>query len=99
MSGGNNLQIIDITNKENPNIIGTCDGGDSGIFIEGNYAYMSNSIKGLKIIDITYKKNPNIIATCDTPGDAWDVYVEGNYAYIADNEEGLQIIDISIWKN
>jgi hypothetical protein len=100
IADGEGLAIIDITDKENPHIIGVgCDtpGKASGVHIEGNYAYVTDG--GLQIIDITDKENPHIIGDgCDTPGDAYGVNIEGNYAYIADGE-GLTIIDITDKEN
>jgi len=93
--GNAGLQIIDITDKKNPNIVGSCGGNTQhayaeDVYVEGNYAYIAGD--GLQVIDITDKKNPNIIGICET--NAHGVYVKGNYAYVA-GEDGLQIMDIA----
>ena len=90
--GNAGLQIIDIIDKENPNIVGSSSGYAEDVYVEGNYAYIAGD--GLQVIDITDKKNPNILGRCETPGGAQGVYVEGNYAYVA-GQDGLQIMDIA----
>ena len=90
---GRGLQIIDITDKKNPDIVGVCktSGNAWGVFVEGNYAYVVDINRVLQIIDITDKQNPKTIGSC--PG-GWDIYVEGNYAYTNNNSD-FQIIDIT----
>jgi tetratricopeptide (TPR) repeat protein len=53
------LQIIDITDKKNPNIIGSCKtpGDAHGLYIEGKYAYIADNEEGLQIIDTSIRKD------------------------------------------
>ena len=90
--GNAGLQIIDITDKKNPNIVGSSGGYAEDVYVEGNCAYIAGD--GLQIMDIADKKSPNIVGRCETPGGAHGVYVEGNYAYVAGGD-GLQIMDIA----
>jgi|GEM_PF-2288929 len=91
------LLILDITNKENPIMIGGCNTPNDAmaVYVDGEYAYMADISFGLVIMDITSKENPNIIGNCDFPGSGRDVYVKGNYAYMTSGEVGFSIIDIT----
>ena len=70
------------------------DGIASGVFVEGNSAYVADGEFGLQIIDITDPTNPILAGSYDTAGTATDVSVSGSFAYVADTT-GLQIIDVS----
>ena len=91
------LEIIDITDLANPTIVGYLytPGDAYGVYVSGNYAYVSDGSSGLQVIDITNPANPVIVGSRDTPGYAKDVYVSGNYAYVADGNYGLQVIDVT----
>ena len=103
---GGLLDIIDISNKENPYKVGSCGKPGKGqcVYVEGNYAYIADvgTILGgeelgdgmLHIVDISDKENPYIAGTCDTPDDAESVYVEGDYAYVSNYKSGLIIIEL-----
>ena len=70
----------------------------SGIFVEGDYAYITDgtdgdSYDGLWIIDISAPAAPSLAGFINT-GSARAVEVSGNYAYVADGSSGLRIVDI-----
>ncbi|MBU0700320.1 Ig-like domain-containing protein [bacterium] len=71
------------------------DGMSYGIFLKGNYAYMSCESGGMQIIDVSNPLSPvlagkyNMIATCR------DTCVVGNYAFAASGVGGLIILDVS----
>ncbi|WP_147073278.1 DUF4347 domain-containing protein, partial [Microcystis aeruginosa] len=97
-SDNGGLQIIDISNPENPTLKGNYDtpGIASDVEVVGNYAYVADGWDGgLQIIDISNPTNPIFIGNYDTNSVANDVEVVGNYAYVADDMAGLKIIDIS----
>ena len=100
------LRVIDITDKENPQIIGNIKtpGFAMGVFIKDDFAYIADYDNGLQIIDITDKGAPQIIGSIKTPGFAMGVFIEGGNAFIAESKEsgnfsGLTIIDISNKEN
>jgi hypothetical protein len=95
--GDAGLQIIDMTDKTIPVIIGSCDtpGFAAGVFVSGSYAFMADGDSGMAVIDITNRTAPVITASMDTPGVAAKIVVAGNYAFIADGEAGLQIVDVT----
>ncbi|MGD9732351.1 MAG: C13 family peptidase [Desulfamplus sp.] len=105
-SGKGGLQVVDITQADNPVIIGSVDTPDGqfnpllpdgamNITIVGNKAYLANGSSGLFIIDITNPYEPAILGSVDTPGRAWGVAVQDGIAYVADHDSGLQIIDVT----
>ena len=90
------MQVVDISNKVNPKIMGSIalsdPSGRAGIYVSGNYAYIGE--KALHMVDISDKSNPQVIDSA-TVGKAGGVYVSGNYAYVAAPDGGLQIVDVS----
>ncbi len=90
-ASGQGLKIIDITDKNNPEIVGTADptGWASNFYVEGNYAYLPYSIwdnegfssGGFKIIDITDKKKPEEVGIFESDGSINGICATGNYIY------------------
>jgi hypothetical protein len=95
--GDSGLQIIDISNPQNPIFKGNYDTPSISydLKVVGNYAYVADNHSGLQIIDISNPQNPILKGNYDTPGLSYGLKVVGNYAYVADYYNGLQIIDIS----
>ena len=101
-------QDVSLTNLQNSNItlIGRCrcmpcGRGGTGVYVSGNYAYITDHNANLHIIDISTPTSPKYVSFCDMdkvynyPWDAHgDVVVINNYVYIAAGL-GLRIIDIS----
>jgi hypothetical protein len=80
------LQVIDITNPQNPQIVGSADtpGHARAVAVVGTHAYVADDEHGLQVIDITAPQSPQLVGAVDTPGQAQDVAVSGTYAYVAD---------------
>ena len=89
--------MIDISNPESPQIVGSVDtpGDALGVAISGTHAYVTDWRSGLQVIDITNPESPQIVGTVDTPSIAYGVAISDTHAYIADGFSGLQVIDIS----
>jgi DNA-binding beta-propeller fold protein YncE len=96
-AGSTGLQVVDVTDRQAPHIVGSLDtpGNANDVRVVGNRAYIADGAAGLRIIDITNPANPTALGALDTPGQASDVVVVGNRAYVADGTAGLQIIDVS----
>jgi hypothetical protein len=89
------LQIIDISNKSNPQHVQGVDGSDPmDVFVEGDYAYLADGSYGLKVIDIADKENASVVGSVDT-SDATGIYYYDNFVYIADRSSGVRSIDVS----
>jgi hypothetical protein len=95
--GDAGLQVIDMTDKTAPMIIGSCDtpGFASGVFVSGSYVFIADGEMGMAVVDITNRTAPVKTASMGTPGIAAKVTVAGNYAFIADGDAGLQIADVT----
>ena len=44
--GGSGLQVIDVSDPENPTIVGSADtpGWAAGVYVSGNYAYVADGL-------------------------------------------------------
>ncbi|MFW9781628.1 MAG: hypothetical protein ACFFFB_05010, partial [Candidatus Heimdallarchaeota archaeon] len=65
------------------------------VYVEGNYAYIADSIGRLKIINISDPNIPSLAGECLIPAEAYGVIVLGKMAFVADGRHGLKIIDVS----
>jgi hypothetical protein len=74
--------------KKEPTLVGMISssliGNTLDVFVEGDYAYVTNQAGGLKVVNITDPTNPHINGTYDTFDIAQSVYVDGDFAYITD---------------
>ncbi len=96
-AGSTGLQVVDVSDRRSPRIIGSLDtpGNANDVRVIGNRVYIADGSAGLRIIDVTNPAVPALLGALDTPGEANDVVVAGNLAYVADGPAGLQIIDVS----
>lgn len=67
----------------------------SGVYVSGNYAYVTKGSSGIDVIDISNPARPNVIDSAHIPGKFNGINVSGNYAYVADYDSGLMVVDIS----
>ena len=74
--------------KKEPTLVGMISssliGNTLDVFVEGDYAYVTNQDEGLKVVNITDPTNPNIIGSYVTADIAQSVFVDGDYVFIAD---------------
>ncbi|MEO0126520.1 MAG: hypothetical protein ABIL44_02070 [candidate division WOR-3 bacterium] len=90
------LCIIDISDINNPRMVGFCDipGYPSGVFIVDTLAYVASYFSGLYVVNIALPTNPSIVGACNVPYEANDVIVIGDYAYVANYSSGFYIINV-----
>jgi len=90
--------------KKEPTIIGNISSsliGDTlDVFVDGDYAYVTNENEGLKIVNISNPSNPNIVGSYSTPDIAQSVFIDGDYAFLADFHGdtywvNFQVLDVS----
>ncbi len=96
-NGFSGLSIVDISNPNNPILLGSRDtpGDASGIDVEGNYAYIADYTSGLQIIDVSNPNNPTMAGSYEGSVSPRTLDVEGNFAYLAGSSGGLKIVDVS----
>ena len=90
------LRIVDISNKANPVIVGSCQTPNQKaecVAIAGEYAYVSDD-DNLQVIDISNKSNPRVVGSCDIHALTDDIVIVGEYAYVVGSSY-LQVLDIS----
>ncbi|MCX8059385.1 MAG: hypothetical protein N3A58_08225, partial [Spirochaetes bacterium] len=63
-----------------------------GVFISGDYAFVSDQSYGIQIIDINTLSIAQIIHSFNTNGSSYNLYYMNNYFYVADGSEGLVIL-------
>ena len=97
VAGTSGIQVIDITNPQSAQIVGSVDtpGSALDVAVSGAHAYVGDQSSGLQVIDITNPQNPQIVGSVNTPGFAAGVVLSGTHAYVADWTFGLQVIDIT----
>lgn len=94
--GDQGLQIIDVSDKAAPVIVGSFKlDGSSGLYVQGDSAYVANGGNGLAVIDIGTPASPALVRTVPTTASSNDVFVSGDYAYIADGGNGLTVFNIN----
>ncbi|HEY0552340.1 MAG TPA: Ig-like domain-containing protein, partial [Verrucomicrobiae bacterium] len=96
-AGSAGLQIVDISDRNNPIVVASLDtpGNADDVKVLGDFAYLADGPAGLRIISVANPLVPVFVGTVDTPGDAQDVVANGSYVYVADGSSGVQIIDVS----
>ena len=96
-AGSAGLQVVDVTDRRAPRIVGALDtpGNANDVRVVGNRAYVADGASGLRVIDVSNPAAPAPLGALDTFGGANDVVVVGDRAYVADGASGLQIIDVS----
>ena len=90
------IQIVDIKDKQNPQLLGNCKvkGGAWEIDYNDDYLFVSNLDGGFDTIDVKDKQNPKITDSVKTKGSTYDIVVSNSFGYLADGFEGLRIFKI-----
>ena len=86
---------MDISNLENPVLIGLYNARVNYTLANENYVYLTSYYDGLKILDISNHANPYLEGRYDTPFQVADITASGHYAFVAGVNYGLLISDIS----
>lgn len=101
------LNIIDISNPNEPNSIAVCDtpGNAYGVAIVEiplwpggpieSYACVTNSYGGLNVINVTWPESPYPISSYPTGMYSYRLDAQDSYAFVANSETGIDIIDLS----
>lgn len=95
------LNIIDVSDKQNPSVVGYENIGGKGRYVkkDGNYAYLGveKSSSGLAIINVTDPANPTPTSTVNIGDYGNQSDIIGNYLFQAIDQEtnSLKIYDIT----
>jgi hypothetical protein len=101
--GTNGVQILDISNKTAPKLLGSYSTGYGGgvvaksVQVVGNWAYVPSGTAGLLIFNVSNPSAPTLAGTAPTlaGGSANSVQVIGNFAFVTNEGSGLQVINVS----
>ncbi|NHJ47525.1 MAG: hypothetical protein FK733_07045 [Asgard group archaeon] len=74
-------------------------GLDNRLQIQGDYAYISDSLHGVKIYDIGELNLISEVEHNTDFGTVFSIFVDGNYLYVCDQWDGVYIVDVSIKSN
>ncbi len=91
------LEIIDVSDPDNPQRVSSYLGNASGVAVSGYYAYVKDW-EGLKVIDISDTANPQLVGSYSAGSSGWPgscLAVSGRYAYVVGSGGALEVIDIS----
>ncbi|NHJ38809.1 MAG: hypothetical protein FK731_02170 [Asgard group archaeon] len=92
----NGLVVIDASNTNDPQIIGTSNTGQWAYNTRVNNTLVFSIVSGdLDIYDISDLNNPIRIGQYTDTGRGNDIIVYGDIAYYADPDEGLEIINVT----
>jgi hypothetical protein len=100
IQNGAALNIVDITNTENPQMVGQLitEGTINEIYVEGTFAYLANYSRGwignFQIIDISNPIDPLGVSNTYLGSFAHDIQVKDYYAYIANGYSGLRVYNV-----
>ncbi len=105
-AGGGGLHVFDISEVQQPLLVGSYDTGGfvSDIAIAGALAYVANSPvwdgttwtgSSLQVLDIGNPASPALLASYDTAGWEMGVAESGDTAYVADGDGGVRVLDVS----
>jgi len=92
-----NIRTIDISTPTSPVYLGDWDdqGFNTGLYIDGNRAYLSDWAAGMASYDLSDPSIPTMDISYRSPGMGYDLAVSGNYGFEANGKGGLQILDLS----
>lgn len=94
---GNGLQIMDLSNPNNPNLLSSYHmAGALQAALSGKTIFIANINVGLSILNIGNWSKPQLLSTyTSSVTSSYDVAVSGGAAFVVDFVNGLQIINIS----
>lgn len=92
-SGDGGVNVVDISDPENPALITTYPGYAEYIAAKGNSLGFTGTNMACTILDISNPAQPVLGNTYSIPNFIGDIYVDGDYAYTGNN--GFRVFDIS----
>ncbi|HEQ98515.1 MAG TPA: T9SS type A sorting domain-containing protein [candidate division Zixibacteria bacterium] len=95
--GYGGLKIIDVSNIENPLLLGELATDDYcyDVRVMGQFAYIADGLEGLLIADISDPGNPRLINSYPVDDEATALEIRGSQVFLANGGAGLKIFDIS----
>ncbi|MCD6570294.1 MAG: hypothetical protein J7L53_06285, partial [Deltaproteobacteria bacterium] len=88
--------VLDMSNPESPQIIGSNDEitSSSRILPEGNYVYLASQYKEMYKVDVTDKTNPQIVGSfTHAPDQIYSVAICNNKLVLATTNDGVMVLN------
>lgn len=95
-AGATGLQIVDISDPENPAIVSSVDtaGTASDVELWNDIALVADGANGLVLIDVVSPLSPTVLGRAVTSGEAWAVDAGEDIAVVA-AKTGLAVVELS----
>ena len=102
-----NFFVVDISDKENPEIKSSCEvpANSWSVFVNDNYAYLTSSIieedtgdyteSLLQIIDVKNPEIPELKGQFSLYGGAWEMDVKDDFLLVSNRAGGISAVNIS----
>ena len=95
-TNSNGLLVVNVTNADTPEILGTSDTGQWAYNTRVNNTLVFSIVDGdMDVYDISDLNNPIRIGQYVDSGRGNDVIINGQTAYYADPDEGLEVINVT----
>ncbi len=96
-AGAAGLQVVDVTDRTKPVIVGALDtpGNANDVRVVGTVAFVADGSAGLRLVDVSNPTAPVSLGSTATAGPAADVVVRGNRAFVAEGAAGIEIFDVT----
>ena len=91
------LQIIDVSNVNEPELVGDIDWGGSAysVVVQGDYAYVTDFGFGLIVVNVSDPVAPDLVGSLPIAGASCDNAVYGDYVFVGGLGAGLHTVDVS----
>lgn len=91
------LRVIDISDPENPTLLGTVSPSLAcyGVAADGDYVYIADGLSGLRVVSVSNPAAPVVLSTSAT-SDARGVAASGNIVLVADQAAGLRVFNVTL---
>jgi hypothetical protein len=96
-AGNSGIQIIDVSNPENPKVCYTLNTSclATGITVDGSIAYIAGRYQGMMILDITNPGQPAHLGVFNPGRAVQDISIQGTTACLANELNGVLLVDIT----
>ncbi|MHA1462718.1 MAG: hypothetical protein ACTSQ0_06595 [Candidatus Heimdallarchaeota archaeon] len=97
VADGSNLQIMDITDFNNPVEVGQFFDENNfftHVYVNNGFAYLLESGFGLRIVDVTDPANPVERGNITLAHGSEDIYANDEYVFVSHGGPGLSIVDV-----
>jgi len=92
------LEIVDVSDPDNPQLAGRCNPGGSiwGIHVQGSFVFLADARSGhVRVVDVSDPTNPRLLDSLrNSGGYTCDVWASGNHLYSVSRYR-MSIVDFS----